>query len=42
MWILFRTLAKVIKACDIEPDYSSNIIRFDDYVSQGRLLGRSS
>lgn len=42
MWILFRTLAKVIKACDIEPNYSSTVIRFDDYVRQGRLFEQNS
>ena len=42
MLILFRTLAKVIKACDIEPNYSSTVIRFDDYVRQGRLFERNS
>jgi lipopolysaccharide/colanic/teichoic acid biosynthesis glycosyltransferase len=38
MLILFRTLAKVVKACDIDPDYSSTTIEFDDYVRQGRVI----
>lgn len=34
--ILLRTLQKVLKASDINPDYKSGIARFDDYVRHGR------
>lgn len=40
--IFLRTLSKVVKANDINPDYESGVTRFDDYVRLGRLKKREA